>query len=51
MNTKISWLMLLKEIIAVDTENHMKPINTKLGATDCGSRRDIQSPLGFKGLK
>jgi hypothetical protein len=26
--TKINWLMLFKEIIAVYIENHMKPINT-----------------------
>jgi hypothetical protein len=26
--TKISWLMLFKEIIAVYSENHVKPINT-----------------------
>jgi hypothetical protein len=25
--TKINWLMLFKEIIAVYSENHMKPIN------------------------
>jgi hypothetical protein len=27
--TKINWLMLFKEIIAVYSENHKKPINTK----------------------
>jgi hypothetical protein len=27
--TKINWLMLFKEIIAVYSENHAKPINTK----------------------
>jgi hypothetical protein len=26
--TRINWLMLFKEIIAVYSENHMKPINT-----------------------
>jgi hypothetical protein len=26
--TKINWLMLLKEIIVVHSENHTKPINT-----------------------
>jgi hypothetical protein len=30
--TKINWLML--EIIAVYTENHTKPTNTKRGVTD-----------------
>jgi hypothetical protein len=29
--TKINWLTLFKEIIAVYSENHMKPINTKWG--------------------
>jgi hypothetical protein len=28
-NTWISWLMLFEEIIAVYSENHTKPINTK----------------------
>jgi hypothetical protein len=27
--TKINWLTLFKEIIAVYSENHTKPINTK----------------------
>jgi hypothetical protein len=27
--TKINWLMLLREIIIVYSENHMEPINTK----------------------
>jgi hypothetical protein len=27
--TKINWLTLFKEIIAVYTENHTEPINTK----------------------
>jgi hypothetical protein len=29
--TKISWLMLLREIIALYIENHMKPINILCG--------------------
>jgi len=33
--TKINWLMLFKEIIAVYTENHTKPINTKYRVADC----------------
>jgi hypothetical protein len=33
--TKINWLTLLKEMIAVYTENHTKHINTKRRATDC----------------
>jgi hypothetical protein len=36
--TKINWLMLLKEIIAIYSENHAKPINTKCSITDCQSR-------------
>jgi len=32
--TKINWLMLFKEIIAVYSENHNKPINTKLRRSD-----------------
>jgi hypothetical protein len=31
--TKINWLMLFKEIIAVYSENHAKPINTKCRIT------------------
>jgi hypothetical protein len=36
--TKINWLMLFKEIIAVYIENHAKPINKKYSITDCESR-------------
>jgi hypothetical protein len=36
--TKINWLMLFKEIIAVYRENHAKPINTKCSITACQSR-------------
>jgi hypothetical protein len=36
--TKINWLMLFKEIIAVYSENHAKPINTKSSITDSQSR-------------
>jgi hypothetical protein len=36
--TKIKWLMLFKEIIAVCSENHTKPVNTKCSITDCQSR-------------
>jgi hypothetical protein len=32
--TKISWLMLFKEIIAVYSENHAKLTNTKCRVTD-----------------
>jgi hypothetical protein len=33
--TKINWLTLFKEIIAVYSENHTKYINTKCSVTDC----------------
>jgi len=33
--TKINWLTLFKEIIAVYSENHTKPTNTKYSVTDC----------------
>jgi hypothetical protein len=36
--TKNSFLTLFKEIIAVYSENHAKPINTKCSITDCHSR-------------
>jgi hypothetical protein len=39
--TKINWLTLFKEIIAVYSENHTKHINTKLIVTDCQSRWHI----------
>jgi hypothetical protein len=32
---KISWLMLLKEVIPVYTYIHTRPIKTKLTVTDC----------------
>jgi hypothetical protein len=43
--------MLLEEIIAVYSENHAKPINTKFSITDRQSRWFVYLPLGFKGLK
>jgi hypothetical protein len=48
--TKINWLTLFKKIIAVYTENHTKPLNTKCCIADCWSRWYIWLPLGFKGL-
>jgi hypothetical protein len=36
--TKINWLMLFREIIAVYSDNHAIPINTKYSITDCQSR-------------
>jgi hypothetical protein len=49
--TKINWLMLFKEVIAVYSENHTKPINTKRNITDSQSRWFIELPFGVKGLK
>jgi hypothetical protein len=48
--SKINWLMLFQEIIAVYSENHAKPINTKCSITDCQSRWFISLSLGLKGL-
>jgi hypothetical protein len=42
--------MVFKEIIAVYSENHTKPINTKYSITDCQIRWFIQLPLGLRGL-
>jgi hypothetical protein len=42
--------MVFKEIVAVYSENHTKPINTKYSITDCQIRWFIQLPLGLKGL-
>jgi hypothetical protein len=46
--TKINWLILFKEIIAVYSKNHAKPINTKYSVTDYQSRWFIQLTLGLK---
>jgi hypothetical protein len=35
---KINWLTLFKEVNAVYSENHTKPINTKCNITECQSR-------------
>jgi hypothetical protein len=37
--TKISWLTLFKEIIAVYSESHMKPVNTL-----CGQNAELLIP-------
>jgi hypothetical protein len=49
--TKINCLKLFKEIIAVYSENHAKPIKTKCSITDCHSRWFIYLPLRLKGLR
>jgi hypothetical protein len=36
--TKISWLMLFKEMITVYIDNHMKHVHTKFGVADYQSR-------------
>jgi hypothetical protein len=50
--TEINWLTLFKKIIAVHSEKHIKPINTKNQhyrlLREVGH---IYLPLGFKGLK
>jgi len=48
--TSFNFLTLFKEIIAVYSENHAKPINTKCSITDCQRRWFIYLPLGLKGL-
>jgi hypothetical protein len=48
--TKINLLMLIKDIIAVYSENHKNPINTKCNITECQSRWFIYLPLSLKGL-
>jgi hypothetical protein len=49
-NSKINWLMLFKEIIAVKNEKRKEPINIKCRLTDYESNWDIHLPLWFKGL-
>jgi hypothetical protein len=46
--TKINWLTLFKEIIAVYTENHTK--HKKCRLIDL-KQRDMQLPFGLKGFK
>jgi hypothetical protein len=41
---------MFKEIIAVYSDNHTKPMNTKYTVTDF-KIAGIYIPLGFKGLK
>jgi hypothetical protein len=48
--TKIDWLMLFKEVIAVYSENHTKPVNTKRYIIDCRSRWFILLLLRLKEL-
>jgi hypothetical protein len=48
--TEINWLTLFKEMVAVYSENHAKPINTKCSFTDCQNSCFILLPLGPKGL-
>jgi hypothetical protein len=47
--TKINWLMLFKEIIAVYSEKHTKPINTKCSITDCQSGGSYSYRSALKG--
>jgi hypothetical protein len=48
--TKINWLTLFKEIIAVCNENHTRYINTKWRVIDCWSWCGTYLPFDFKGL-
>jgi hypothetical protein len=41
---------LFKEIVAVYSQNHAKPINTKCSITDCQRRWFIYLLFGLKGL-
>jgi hypothetical protein len=47
--TKISWLMLFKEVIAVYIENHAKPIYTKRSITDCQADGSYGYRLALEG--
>jgi hypothetical protein len=47
--TKINWLTLLREIIAVYSENHVKPINTKYSITDCQADGSYSYRSALKG--
>jgi hypothetical protein len=48
--TKIKWLIMFKEIIAVYSKNHTKPVNTKFTLNDGQSRWCIYFPFDFKWL-
>jgi hypothetical protein len=48
--TKISWLTLFKELIAVYSEDNSRSINAKCIVTDWQSRWYRYFPLGFEGL-
>jgi hypothetical protein len=41
--------MLFKEMIAVYSEKHTKPINTKYSIIDCQDTWNIYLPLDFEG--
>jgi hypothetical protein len=43
--TEINWLMLFKEIIAVYSENHAKPINTKCSTVRADGSYSYRSAL------
>jgi hypothetical protein len=48
--TKINWLTLFKEIIAVYSEIHRKPINAKHNVTNSKNMWYTYLPFVFKGL-
>jgi hypothetical protein len=39
--TKISWVRMFKEIIAVCSENHTKLVTAEYNAADCYDRWDV----------
>jgi hypothetical protein len=39
--TRMNWITLFREIIAVYSGNHTKPIITKYGVTDCQDSWDL----------
>jgi hypothetical protein len=47
--TKVTWLMLLKEMIAVYSETHKKPTNTLCGQT--AEFRNVKAGLFCMGMK
>jgi hypothetical protein len=48
--TKVNWLMLFKEIIAVYSENDVKPVSSKCSITGSQSRWFILLPLVLKSV-
>jgi hypothetical protein len=47
--TKINWLTLFKEVIAVYFQSHKKPTNTKRNITDCQTDDSYSYRSALKG--